>query len=60
MEITYETIVAHWKQGNTTTIATLHSATKNEAIESAKFSGYIEPKWWQFWKNDEKLKMVCY
>lgn len=55
----FNTIIVTWKQGNTITRITIYNATKQEAFDNAAFFGYIEPRWWQFWKYNEELEMTC-
>ena len=40
-----------WKDRTGEHLIVLKNATPEIALERAKFFGYVEPRWWEFWKK---------
>ena len=52
----FSQIWLRWGNEIESTRLTMHDTTLEDAIGRAKFFGYREPKWYQFWLN--KIEVV--
>lgn len=53
----YEKITAGWcnsKQRSNTTVH-FYEMTEEEALNRCAIYGYVEPKWYEFWKRKDRL-----
>lgn len=58
-DVKHKTIFLAWfNQNRSCTTMQLQDRSYNEALEYAKLSGYLKPKWYQFWKFDIMITMV--
>jgi hypothetical protein len=55
MEPTYQTIILMFRAKNGTTHCTFHNITEAEALSRINQLGYVEPKWYEFWKDKLKI-----
>lgn len=58
-EVAYAMIMASWQAGETLTTVKMYDTTQTGILERAKHLGYVEPKWYEFWRRGEKIQIFC-